>query len=355
MRNATRGLLLAIPILCLAAFTSACSTVTSALETAGQVVTQPVDGTTRFSGDEPVLELQEESSRLVITPPFVVPDSNSYEVIEESVCGVEIACVPGVDLRVTKIEIPQDRIPVNVPMPATAYVLNKGTEAPSQPVEVRICVPESSWTAETECASGHQATMTVPPIQPGQTVAITEVITSWSTPNAQYDRSSRDARLLAVVDPDQLIDDVDTENNRRVLGNITTEAPEVVWTQNPTAKAIKDAGIVFGFRIRNQSHVASSPSTQMSIGVGCYGGDAPLPVANIPALPTGGEYAAVYFINVGASERGSDDGECYFTFSDGRPGNHNNLRLRLEIDPSGEYTWGADSRLRASVDYAIVR
>lgn len=299
----------------------------AALETLAEALDSPVVSTSAMAtlSEGAILAAPGEAR---VAPPF---EQEGIRRLASAVCGVEMPCVEGATLRIMEVVPPGTHHPAHLDAPVVVVIQNHGLE-PSPPVEAEACWVRSH--SSINCLSGNRTIVSVPAIQPGETV---EVRT-----NVRPLGEANDGTLVLVHFPPSLSPGINRPERALSTGVMLEENRiQFVRVEAGQVRARSRRLPVTG-TLRNLSFSDSVPSFEVEFH-GCF--REPRPTLVVPELGPRESYSFSVVLNVGTGGHPMD--HCY----------SRNASLRLVVDPHSNIRW-ANQRFgherAVTVNYMIV-
>lgn len=171
---------------------------------------------------------------------------------ETAVCGVDLACVAGWNLRVTEVRLPSERLPAGDSATVQVLVQNNGAEA-SPVSELHLC--RSGSLSTTSCLD-RLARIPLPEIASGHTTMITRRVGVHPSEHAGH--------IMATIDPDGVTGEQDRSDNRLTSPRYTAEFPGLQWLSvDPGGPYTRSGEISVSFEVRNSSSAASTRAVEI--------------------------------------------------------------------------------------------
>lgn len=202
-------------------------------------------------------------------------------------CGTERACVPGFDVRVLRVTLPDSMYGLNASAVATIEVDNRGRRpSPAAELTVGGLDADAQRVAIPALPSGAHATVRMPVRMPNRPLS--------------------GIKVSAALDEQSMTGDKYSDNNNAETRYVGIEAPHIVWERidaPQTARGNSRAAV--RAVVRNASQVANTQPTTLKIfssvcqGVPASGEVTPI---NVPALAPGGTFSFVAMVPTGTGQ-----------------------------------------------------
>jgi len=254
------------------------------------------------------------------------------EVVATAICGEDLACVDGWEIRILELAVSATHIPVRTEFPVRVRIQNRGTEA-SPLGEAHLCV--GRYTSSSDCRAGTRTLLSIPSIESGGTVDLTPSVRA-------PDTEVSDHPVVLVPDPDRLWQGVRMEVARSQP--ISVEQPKLQFLELEADPVRHRSGrLTARGTIRNPSVATATPAVEMTVRPTCLSHRTPPPRITLPALEPRESFTFEIELNVGTGSHPNENCGVY----------GGTATLRFEVDPDGMVTWSRSHERQADTRYEL--